>query len=208
MPTASETTGTNTTRSLIQDDLLSTDYYDDVTTVPDTRPTFGGTSQKCDYDSCRENQLSCMTLAKDNGCLCPGFTLGNRIPLAPDLRAVSWNGSEVVVKWCAPYSYITHYIVKVGGQKSWMFREDQRSAAVGDIDDVANVCVVAVNNAGESEACMMYHPRDKNLSLKAGLIGGALGFLLLLLLAILIWRHKRQRKQETGFSMHDTTVTG
>lgn len=210
LPTASEVTRTNPlspsgnlheTRALPPDD-----YYDDGVTdpsiVPDTVSPGGGTSQKCDYDSCLENQPSCAVLAATTGCLCPGLTTHKKIPLVPDLRTVSWNGSDVVVKWCAPNSDITNYIVRVEGQRSWKFGKDQRSGRVGDIDHIAKVCVVAVNDAGESEgSCMMYHPRDKSLPLKAGLIGGALGFLLLLLLAVLIWRHKRQRKQEAGLSM-------
>ncbi|CAK6953741.1 LRRN4 C-terminal-like protein [Scomber scombrus] len=219
LPTASEVTWTNPTRPLRPSGqphetraLPPDDYYDDgdmdPSIVPATVSHGGETSQKCDYDSCLENQPSCAVLKATTGCLCPGITLHKEIPMAPDLKTVSWNGSVVVVKWCAPNSQITSYTVKVEGQRSWTFGKDQRSGRVGAIDHIAEVCVFAVNDAGESKgSCMMYHPRDNSLPLKAGLIGGALGFLLLLLLAVLLWRHKRQRKQEAGFSMHDTVVT-
>lgn len=80
----------------------------------------------------------------------------------------------------------------------------RRSSGLGNIGYNTEVCVFAMNDAGQRESCTTYQPKDKSLPLKAGLIGGALGFLLLLLLAVLLWRHKRQRKQEASISMHDT----
>uniref|UniRef100_A0A3P8Q4L5 Uncharacterized protein n=1 Tax=Astatotilapia calliptera TaxID=8154 RepID=A0A3P8Q4L5_ASTCA len=167
-----------------------------------------GTLKQCDYDPCLEGQISCFELAASSNCLCPGFTLNNVPPEAPKLSSVSWNGSEVVLQWCTPYSFVTAYVVTVGGQERQKFEEDRRSGGVGEVGNIAEVCVVAVNDAGASEgSCMMYHPRDNSLPLTAGLIGGALGFLLLLLLAVLLWRHKRQRKQEATISMHNTAET-
>lgn len=218
LPTTSEVAGTKPTGPFSSHGFLtealmlpSGSYYDDETVtpiIPKRVSPDGGTLQRCDYNSCLENQPACSNLAASTGCLCPGFTLYDVIPEAPHLKAVSWNGSEVVIQWCAPYSYVTAYIVMVGGQRRGEFREDQRSGSVGNIDTISEVCVVAVNDAGDSDgSCMMYHPRDNSLPLKAGLIGGALGFLLLLLLAVLLWRHKRQRKQEASISMHDTAQT-
>lgn len=210
LPTTSEVTGTNPITPLRASGFTSearalppTDYYDDETDRPAVPETPFTNVKRCDYNPCLENQTPCTDLAASTGCLCPGFTLHTEIPEAPDLKTVSWNGSEVVVHWCAPLSYITAYLVTVGEQERRRFREDQRRGAVGDIDHIAEVCVVAVNDAGRSKpSCTMYHPRDHSLPLKAGLIGGALGFLLLLLLAVLLWRHKRQRKQEASMSMH------
>lgn len=181
-------------------------FDDPVTTiVPKMVPSVGGPLQRCDYNPCLETQVPCAVLSKSTGCLCPGFTLNNMVPDAPSLKSVSWNGSEVVVRWCAPYSYVSAYVVTVGGQERKRFGKDQRSGGVDNIDHIAEVCVIAVNDAGEKGSCMMYQPRDNSLPLKAGLIGGALGFLLLLLLAVLLWRHRRQRRQqEAGIFMHDT----
>ncbi|XP_041808531.1 leucine-rich repeat neuronal protein 4 [Chelmon rostratus] len=192
--------------------LTSEDYsqYDD-TVAPissNTVPPHGGTVKRCDYNPCLESQIPCAELAASTGCLCPGFTPHNVAPEAPTLKSVSWNGSEVVIGWCAPYSFVTGYIVTIGGQDKQKFGKNQRAGGVGDIDHISEVCVAAVNDAGESKgSCMMYQPRDNSLPLKAGLIGGALGFLLLLLLAVLLWRHKRQRKQQAGISMHDAAGT-
>lgn len=193
--------------SLVNDEDYS--QYDDTTTRSSkTLIPSRGTLKQCDYDPCLEGQISCFELAASSNCLCPGFTLNNMPPEAPKLSSVSWNGSEVVLQWCTPYSFVTAYVVTVGGQERQKFEEDRRSGGVGEVGNIAEVCVVAVNDAGASEgSCMMYHPRDNSLPLTAGLIGGALGFLLLLLLAVLLWRHKRQRKQEATISMHNTAET-
>lgn len=183
-------------------------YEDDVTTVlPRTPAPDGGPLKPCDYKPCLENQVPCSQLAASTKCLCPGFTLHTEVPDAPDLRTVSWNGSEVVVRWCAPNSYVTAYHVTIGGEERRKFGRDQRSGGVGTIEDVSKVCLVAVNDAGKSQAsCKMYQYRDSSLSLKAGLIGGALGLLLLILLLVLLWRHKRQRKQQASITMHNTAA--
>lgn len=184
-------------------------YEDYVTTVLPRTPARGeGTLKPCDYKPCLEDQVPCSQLAASTRCLCPGFTLNNQVPDAPDLRTVSWNGSEVVVRWCAPNSYVTAYHVTIGSKERKRFGKDQRSGGVGTIEDVTKVCLVAVNDAGESQAsCKMYQYRDSSLSLTAGLIGGALGLLLLILMIVLLWRHRRQRRQQPSITMHNTAET-
>lgn len=186
--------------------------YEDSTSdpgvLPDPVSPGGGTLKKCDYNHCLENQIPCAQLAASKGCLCPGFTPQDKVPEAPLLRSVSWNRSEVVIQWCAPFSHVTDYIVTVGGQERQRFGKDRRSGGVGNIDHMSEVCVIAVSEVGESDgSCQMYQYKDSSLLLKAGLIGGALGFVLLLLLVILLWRRKRQRKQQGSISMHDTAET-
>lgn len=219
LPTTSQAAGRNPTGPLtppgfaIEAFLLSSDDYtqydDPVTLTPHNRVSpHGRTLDRCVYDPCLETQTTCADLAALTGCLCPGFTLHNVVPEAPLLKSVSWNGSEVVLQWCAPHSYVTAYTVTVGGEDKQTFGKDRRSGGVGDVEHITEVCVVAVNDAGKSKgSCLMYQPGDSSLPLKAGLIGGALGFLLLLLLAILLWRHRRQRKQEASISMHNTAET-
>lgn len=213
LPTTSGAPGMSPMRPLkprgFSTDVSFEDYsqYEELvnTILPETVPPNGGTLTRCDYNPCLESQIPC---AASTSCLCPGFTPQNEAPEAPILRSVSWNGSEVVIWWCAPYSYVTAYIVTIGGQDSQKFGKDQRRGGVGNIDHISEVCVVAVNDAGRSDgSCQMYQYRDSSLPLKAGLIGGALGFLLLLLLVVLLWRHKRQRKQQASISMHDTAET-
>lgn len=211
LPTTSQGTGRNPGRTLETRDFGTTEDYnnfeDDVSTAAPSgrRSTQGGISPRCHYDSCLESEISCQELSRSTGCLCPGFTLHNVPPDPPSLSSVSWNGSQVIIQWCAPDSFVTAYTVTVGGEQRQQFEKNQRSGALGNIDNIAEVCVVAVNDSGPSkEACKMYHPRDNSLALRAGLIGGALGFLLLLLLGVLLWRHKRQRNQGASISMRDT----
>lgn len=197
-----------TASALPPDEYYDDDDDDNVTTVVSSRTEPPVTPEQCKYDPCLEDQTPCADLAASTGCWCPGYTLHNVPPGAPSLTSASWNGSEVVVRWCAPYSYVTDFVVTVGGQVVGKFGKDRRSGGVGKVDQVSKVCVAAVNDAGNSDgSCTMYQPGDSSLPLKAGLIGGALGFLLLLLLAILLWRHRRQRKQEASISMHDRAGT-
>lgn len=185
------------------------DYYEDVETVSPVIPIRvlpdKGTFKPCDYSPCTEGQTPCLKLAAATSCLCPGYALHDTPPEAPNLRSVSWNGSDVVLKWCAPYSHVLAYVVTVGGQERQTFGEDKRSGALGAIDHISQVCIAAVNEAGPGKGtCMMYQPKDNRLPLTAGLIGGALGLLLLVLLAVLLWRHMRQRKYEASISVHNT----
>ncbi|XP_034463065.1 LRRN4 C-terminal-like protein [Hippoglossus hippoglossus] len=219
LPTSSQVAGTNPMGPLRPHGFstealrLSTEDYDELedkvtTIVPRRGLTDVRPPQRCNYDPCLEGQISCSVLRESTKCSCPGHTLHNQAPEAPNLRSVSWNGSDVVIQWCAPYSYVTTYLVTVGDQQQQIFGKEKRSGGLGILENIAEVCVVAVNGIGSSPgSCMMYHPRDSSLPLTAGLIGGALGFLLLLLLAILLWRHKRQRKQEASISMRDTADT-
>ncbi|XP_026226131.1 LRRN4 C-terminal-like protein [Anabas testudineus] len=213
LPTTSQVIEMNPVRTLEPTEfenaeLRTEDYniFEDSTTIAPTRvPTHGGVAQRCNYNPCVESQISCNELSVSTGCLCPGFTLHNVPPEAPSLKSVSWNGSQVIIQWCAPYSYVNAYTVTVGGQERQQFGKHQRSGALGNIEHIAEVCVLAVNDSGASDgACGMYHPTDNSLALRAGLIGGALGFLLLLLLGVLLWRHRRQRKQAASISVPDT----
>ncbi|XP_004076452.1 LRRN4 C-terminal-like protein [Oryzias latipes] len=184
--------------------LITEDYnnLEEETSAPAS--THGRSSQLCDYNPCREDQISCEEL-RSTGCLCPWFTEEDEVPEAPTLKTVSWNGSEVVVRWCAPNSHVKAYVVTVGGQEKQELGWDKRSSAVDGIRRKAEVCVVARNDAGDSQgSCMVYQPTDSSLLLTAGLIGGGLGFLLLLLLAVLLWRSRRQKRQEAHVSMRNT----
>ncbi|KAG7517078.1 hypothetical protein JOB18_048699 [Solea senegalensis] len=215
LPTPSRVPGTKPQilrpRGSLPGDLFSsTEDYDqpEDTVTPFSNATVsphGRTLQRCDYNRCLEGQRSCASLAASTGCLCPGLSLHDVKPRTPYNTSVSWNGSEVIVHWCAPLSHVTAYVVTVGNQERRRFGRDQRSGGVGDVEDSAEVCVFAVNDSGDSDgSCMTYHPRKSSLPLTAGLIGGALGFLLLLLLVVLLWRHKRQRKQEASISTNET----
>lgn len=179
------------------------DYEDYEDTVAPTAPAEGspkpGGHQRCDYDPCRDEQPPCDALSKSTGCLCPGFTLYNELPDAPKLTSVSRNGSGMVVQWCAPYSHVTAYMMTVGGHQTHLFKEGRRRVSLNKIAGEAEVCMVAVNDAGSSDrSCMRYQPEENRSPLTAWLIGGGGGLLLILLVAAMLWRHRRQDKQEDG----------
>ncbi|XP_061818317.1 leucine-rich repeat neuronal protein 4 [Nerophis lumbriciformis] len=195
------------------EELPPDDYYDiedEPSTVPPkiVSPRGGIAVQRCDYNPCTENQPPCSELSAANHCLCPGFTSHLVAPEAPYLKSVAWNGSDVVVRWCAPLSYVTAYSVTVGGKERQRFGRERRRGGVGPVENFSEVCVVALNNAGDSEAsCVMYQPKDHSLPLKAGLIGGALGLLMLLLVVVLLWRRRRQRKLRRNITASHTAGT-
>lgn len=191
-----------------EDPFLSTDDYQDQyplsTEEPDTAaPTSGGGGgpmQRCDYDSCEEDLPPCQQLEANRGCLCPGLTPADVAPLPPQLRWLGWNGSQVLVRWCAPHSHVTGYRATVGGAIRGHFGWGQRSGGLDAVAPMEEVCLLAINRAGASQpACQTYRHQGgagSRLALTLGLVGGALG--LLLLLGGLVWSHSRQRRQQGG----------
>lgn len=185
-------------------DIPPDDYYEDLygtaTTIPPSVVARASPEPRpCDYNVCLDGQPPCAELAALSGCLCPGVSLDRVAPEAPALDGVSRQGTEVVVRWCAPYSEVVYYKVTVDGEVLAEVSQDRRIVEVGQIASGVEVCVVAVNDAGFSApgegSCLIYEDSgDNSLALKAGLISGVLGFLLLLVLALLIWRHRAQRK--------------
>lgn len=198
-------------------DIRPDDYYEDLygtatTSQPSVVPHASEEPQPCDYNVCLEQQPPCDQLAASSGCLCPGVSLNREAPEAPTLDGVSKEGTEVVARWCAPYSDVNYYMVTVGGQERLEVAQDRRSVVVGQIESGVEVCVVAVNDAGGSTpgegSCLIYEDSgDSSLALKAGLISGALGFLLLLALALLIWRHRAERKAGARISTEQSQST-
>ncbi|XP_037322578.2 leucine-rich repeat neuronal protein 4 [Pungitius pungitius] len=197
-----------TPRGMEYDYKFPTEDYSDHTpatpSTPKREPPNGGASKRCPYDTCLEGQVPCAALASSTGCRCPGSTLFNEVPEAPELKSLSLNGSDVVARWCAPNSYVTAYVVSVGGEDRRTFARERRSGPLGHVDAAAEVCVASVNDAGRSGgSCLEHRPAGGGLPLTAGLVGGGLGFLLFSVLAVLLWRRKRQRKREAGISVHD-----
>ncbi|XP_061092258.1 LRRN4 C-terminal-like protein [Conger conger] len=154
----------------------------------------------CDYNPCQDQQVPCAQLAALSDCLCPGVTGPQELPEAPSLGKIVQEGSETVVTWCAPHSSVSSYRVVVDGGEPLVFGERLRRAVLGGLAAGARVCVEAVNDAGTStpspQSCKEYEPPgDEGLSLRAGIIGGGLGFILLLSLsALLLWKFNSCRK--------------
>lgn len=156
--------------------------------------------QACDYNPCQDQQVPCAQLAMQNGCLCPGVTGPQQRPQPPSLEKIVQEGSDTVVTWCAPPSSVSSYRVVVDDGEVLVFGERVRRAVVENLEAGMKVCVMAVNDAGTSSplpsSCREYEPHgDGNLTLRAGVIGGGLGFILFLSLAALIlWKFKTCQK--------------
>ncbi|ROL40668.1 Leucine-rich repeat neuronal protein 4 [Anabarilius grahami] len=167
------------------------------TTSEDTEHNF------CDYSMCVEHQQTCAELATATGCFCPGL---ERVlpPSPPTLSYLTQKDDKgVLVHWCAPTSIVTHYKVLVKDKdrvREIPVEEKKRTTVLRDVAAGALVCVVAVNKIGVSaenkQSCATFKPQhpDSGLALKLGIIGGAVGLIVLLILALLLWRHKKRRE--------------
>ncbi|KAL0973849.1 hypothetical protein UPYG_G00212020 [Umbra pygmaea] len=170
------------------------------TSAPTTVPK---QHKPCEYHPCRDNQAPCSQLSFQTGCLCPGLSSGDMPPHPPHLlELLPGPDGKTKIRWCAPASVVSGYRVviehKNNGQH--LFRPDSRSGVIGKLEAGVEVCVEAVNMAGNSapseHSCQRYNPPGTtNLALWAGVIGGGLG-LLLSLTALILWRRQTCRKAQ------------
>ncbi|CAL8267415.1 unnamed protein product [Merluccius merluccius] len=166
----------------------------------------------CDHDVCREDEAPCLQQAALSGCLCQGITMETVPPEAPSGRPWTRDGPGVaVVHWCAPYSIVTHYSVRVAGRERLRVGGGRRSSGrLEGLNPGDEVCVRAENAAGPGpESCQTYAEEDEgpgNVSLKAGLVAGALlGLVLVLvLLGVLVRRCQRPRRTSGAGTMADS----
>ncbi|XP_036381230.1 leucine-rich repeat neuronal protein 4-like [Megalops cyprinoides] len=202
-PRTGDPTGVNT-----DEDYNNFEEEDDMPPTPPPVPSQDSSPVYCDYNPCLDQHPPCAELAAVSSCRCPGLSGPQEVPEPPFLQQVVQQGSEVAVHWCAPASTVSRYQVVVDGGKPQVFDWLSRKAMLKDVVAGAVVCVEAVNGAGVSSrtqvSCKPYEPQSStSLALKAGLIGAGLGLLLLLsLVALLLWRHKGQRKSQGTSSSH------
>ncbi|XP_076130676.1 uncharacterized protein LOC143112293 [Alosa pseudoharengus] len=179
----------------------SEDYeelYNTPTIASITRPGPSHLPKPCYQNLCQDLPAPCAKLAAESGCSCPGVSMGPRaLPEAPSVKILWRAGDEPEVRWCAAHADETRYRVLVGGKQVNEFKDLKRSTVMTGLSAGEEVCVQAVNDVGESALkCEVYKPpkEGSSLALKVGLIIGALGLLLLVSLAILLWRQRSRRK--------------
>lgn len=161
----------------------------------------------CKYDSCSEKQEPCGNISERTGCLCPGISPANMPPNAPRINALlpineGKDKGKVEIQWCAPSSVVTKYIVVIeeGGEDALEFQAFSRRGLVRSLEAGVKVCVEAVNNAGHSTAsdfsCQRYDPpNNSDQNWLAGLIGGGVALLVLLIIVpIIVWRYQMSQK--------------
>ncbi|XP_052448558.1 leucine-rich repeat neuronal protein 4 [Carassius gibelio] len=200
---SSSSSSSSQNATLLRLSALTDDNYEDYTTEPQGPSTTNseGPNNNCKYDLCVEHQQTCQELARVTGCRCPGLSSAFTPPSPPYLLdLIQQDGKGVVVRWCAPTSIVTHYIVRVKGSgKVEKVGESKRRAVLDNVEAGAYVCVEAVNKSGVSakdeKSCAVFQPQnsDSGLALKLGIIGGVVGLILLLILALLLWRHKTRQ---------------
>lgn len=168
----------------------------------------------CQYDFCKDEQESCQKLALTHFCSCPGISGPFDPPDPPMLRSLSLESKgRLVVRWCAPPSVVTRYLVRVGGQDEVLeAKENRRMMELGDIAAGTEVCVQAANMVGvsarESRSCVLFDPSssETRLAMKLALIGAAVVVAVVIALVLLLWWCMRHRKTPARTANRGTDV--
>ncbi|XP_053418274.1 LRRN4 C-terminal-like protein [Nycticebus coucang] len=129
----------------------------------------------CDYDRCRHLQVPCKELqrAGPTACLCPGLSSPGQPPEPPRLGEVHVVAQEglAIVHWCAPSSPVHHYwlLLREGNrapQKGPLLNATFRRTELKGLKPGGSyiVCVVAANEAGESQVPGWEGPEGADVS--------------------------------------------
>lgn len=180
--------------------------YEDYSLPPEVFPSAKSprlyTEVACDYDPCLEDQESCDAMKAKTRCLCPGRSGANEPPHAPRIRALlpiteGKNTGKIEVQWCAPDSVVSNYKVIVEGNEEYeQFGGEFRRGLVESLAVGTKVCVEAVNDAGSSSpsefSCKRFErPDSSDQTLLAGVIGGGVTFILLLVIVAVVLCRKQ-----------------
>lgn len=180
--------------------------YEDYSVPPEVLPSAKSprlySVVACDYDPCLEDQESCDDMKAKTGCLCPGRSGAEEPPHAPRIQALlpiteGKNTGKIEVQWCAPHSVVSNYKVIVEGNEEYeQFGGEFRRGLVGSLAVGTKVCVEAVNDAGSSSpsdfSCKRFErPESSDHALLAGVIGGGVTFILLLVIVAVVLCRKQ-----------------
>lgn len=131
------------------------DDDDEVYTEP---PHFS--NEACPYDRCQHLQIPCEEMQKRAGgkCLCPGISGRSVIPDSPRLKQVIPGQEGIGVSWCSPLSTVQSYRVIYGMPEGPLeigplLNQSYRFFSITNLlpGTAYRVCVVAINDAGESQ---------------------------------------------------------
>lgn len=121
--------------------------------------------EACPFDRCKHLELPCSEIQKSAGskCLCPGISGRSIPPDAPPLNEVTTGQTGISVSWCSPLSTVQGYRVLYGVpegplEKGPLLNQSFRFFSISNLvpGTAYRVCVVAINDAGESQV----KPRD------------------------------------------------
>ncbi|XP_063802221.1 LRRN4 C-terminal-like protein [Pseudophryne corroboree] len=137
-----------------EDDDDEDDYYE-VYTDPPHAP-----AEPCPYDRCKHLELPCNEIQKKAGgrCLCPGISGRSVIPDSPRLKQIIPGQTGMGVNWCSPLSTVTGYRVLYGRPEERLemgplLNQSHRFFSIANLlpGTSYRVCVVAINDAGQSQ---------------------------------------------------------
>ncbi|XP_040184933.1 LRRN4 C-terminal-like protein [Rana temporaria] len=209
------------------------DYYDadEDATVSLPPPV---SMKPCPFNRCEHLSPTCEEIRSKAGgnCLCPGIDGPNVKPDPPKLDQVLLADREVTVNWCSPSSTVNIYRVLYQGPDSHLekgpdLNASYRSYSITNLLPATQytVCVVAINNAGESPAeidaeedlegskrghCRILHTTNSKMSHIYIGIGVGLGVLavVMIVMGILLCNRKRRKgrmdveEKEMGTTNH------
>ncbi|XP_072277607.1 LRRN4 C-terminal-like protein isoform X2 [Pyxicephalus adspersus] len=116
--------------------------------------------EPCPFDRCKHLQLPCNEIQKSakGKCLCPGISGRNIPPDAPHINNVTPGQTGISVNWCSPLSTVQRYRVLYGPpegplDKGPLLNQTYRFFSIPNLvpGTAYKVCVVAINDAGESQ---------------------------------------------------------
>ncbi|KAM4018804.1 LRRN4 C-terminal-like protein isoform 1-T2 [Anomaloglossus baeobatrachus] len=139
------------------DDDNYEDEDDGAEVVTETPPY---SNEACPYDRCKHLQIPCDEIQKMSGgkCLCPGISPSSVLPDSPNLKQVTPGQAGIEVNWCAPLSTVQSYRVMCGRpeeplEEGPLLNQSHRFFSITNLlpGTAYRVCVVAINDAGESQ---------------------------------------------------------
>ncbi|XP_071970456.1 LRRN4 C-terminal-like protein [Engystomops pustulosus] len=201
------------------------EYEDDETTVAYTSP---GPKLSCQYDRCEHLAPTCEEIQRKAGghCLCPGIYGPEYKPEFPPLKEVLIGETQMTVHWCSPSSTVRGYRVLHGEPGGSMEKGPELNASFRSytIENLKYsspyiVCVVAFNEAGESQVddgeekpvgglpgpCRSVYTSMQTLYIGIG-IGLAAVVGLMIILGYFLWTRKANKtKRGTNLDKSGTT---
>ncbi|XP_018421114.1 PREDICTED: LRRN4 C-terminal-like protein [Nanorana parkeri] len=114
----------------------------------------------CPFDRCKHLELPCSEIQKSTGgkCSCPGISGRSILPDAPRLNVITPGQTGISVSWCSPLSTVQGYRLLYGSpegplEKGPLLNQSYRFFSIPNLVPGMpyRVCVVAINDAGESQ---------------------------------------------------------
>ncbi|KAK6489692.1 leucine-rich repeat neuronal protein 4-like [Huso huso] len=169
--------------------------------LPSKHDQFNPQLVPCDYDPCRDRQMPCLDLQKLHKCLCPGMSTAATRPNPPTLKAAAEiTYTSANIHWCAPYSTVSEYQLKVEREDRLVHLNDhihetfRRFTLYGLPAGTTHlVCVAAKNKAGTSEDVCTTFKTEHDYTIFMYAFATATGLLLLVVIILAVCLYKRSK---------------